>query len=153
MADVVKATMNLYESLSASLFPGSSRPAIYLDMAPQVASGSQLRPPYVILRDQGRVPEYFSSFGGIEGGGLVLEVYHNDLGTADSIASAIKYGGGTPSQRLGLDFGTLTLTTPLSHVVLKRTNERRYTASGPDLTGKYVYVVELTYRVVVGLSA
>lgn len=153
MADVVKAVMNLYESIPAAAFPGSSRPGIYLDAAPQTtAAGAQLRVPYVVLRDRGRQPEFFMSHGGIEAGTLVVEVYHTDLGTADLIAKAAKYGAGTPGQRQGLDFGTLTLTTPLSAVSLKRVGERR-AFSGVDKDGKNVYMVELTYRVVVGLSA
>lgn len=155
MADVVVAIKTLYESITASAFPGGTRPAMYFDEAPQTgAGGAQLRPgDYVVLRDRGRQPEYQSDHGATEFGTVVVEVYHTDLGTADLIAKAIKYGDGTPSQRRGLDFGDLAaLTTPLAKIHLKRTNERR-SLSGVSLSGANVYLVELTYEVAVQLLA
>lgn len=154
-ADVIKAVIDLYNAIPDAAFPNATQPGMYFEEAPAVdGSGTQLRPgDYVILRDKGgRRPEYFSNYGGFEGGTLSVEVYNVDLATADLVAKAIKYGSGTPSQRQGLDFGTLTLASPLSHISLKRTNERR-APSGLNRDGKPVYMVELTYRVVVGIVA
>lgn len=150
---VVVAAQSLYASLSASLFPGNSRPPMYFDRAPEItAAGAQLRPPYVVLVDPtGRTPEYLSNDGGTETGDLTLEVFAGELADVDQIVAAIKFGGSGPSTRAGFDWATLTLTAPYYHVSLRRTNERRYLVS-QDKDGKRVHGCTITYEVTTGLS-
>jgi hypothetical protein len=51
--------MQKYRSLTAANFPGGVRPEIYLDEAPQQkADGTQLFPPYVIVRDLSANPNW-----------------------------------------------------------------------------------------------
>lgn len=150
---VVAVVQDFYNTLTASNFPNSSRPKIYFDDAPVVDSGAQVYPPYVALEDTtGRMPQYQSDYGGWEDGEIALKVYAPQLGDVDAIVQAIKYNGGNPEDRSGLDFATLSLGSPLYSISVVRVLERRSFA-GYGKEGPRVHLCELHYKVVTGLSA
>ncbi len=155
---VVAAVLELYNSIPASAF-GGTRPPIWLNQAPRTDSaGSQLRPPYVILYDDGLRPEFDSSFGGIERGTLRIEVYANKIEasgeiTCNSVANGILWGGADPNDRDGLDFGALPLTGYRYEVNLMRTLDRTRYAGFQDRNDQRVHVREIQYAVIVGLKA
>lgn len=154
---VVAAVLELYGSISASAF-GGTRPPIWLNQAPQTdTDGSQRRPPYVILYDEGIRPEFDSSFGGIERSEIRLEVYANKVEatgeiTCNSVANGILWGGSAPNAHAGLDFGVLPLTGYRYRVNLMRTYDRTRYAGFLDKDGKRVHVREVRYALIVGLS-
>lgn len=146
------AAMSLYESLSEGLFPSAARPPVYLDKAPEVASGSQLRTPYVVVTDGGLQPEGRSDYGGPEAGSLTLQVFARSLGDVDLIVKAVKFGGREPEAKAGLDNSTLPIDPPYAPVSLIRTRERRSLA-GYDHEGQRVHSCEVEYAVTVELLA
>lgn len=154
---VVSAVLELYNSLNASVF-GGTRPPIWLNEAPRTdTAGSQLRPPYVVLYDEGLRPEFDSSFGGIERGTLRLEVFARYIEqsgqiSCNSVANGILWGGGAPGARLGLDGGTLPLTGYRYQIHLLRTLDRTRYAGFHDKDDQRVHVREIQYAVIAGIS-
>lgn len=155
---VPAAVIELYGTISATHF-GGTRPPIYLNEAPQTdTDGSQRRPPYVILSDDGFRPEYDSSFGGIAKGDIRIEVYALKLEasgeiTVNSITNGLRYGGGDPADRDGIDFGALPLTGVLYPVHLMPTSDRTRFSGLLDKDGKRIHVRELRYQVIYGINA
>lgn len=149
---IIAAVMTKFDALTAGGFPSSTVPPIYLD-EPPVVDGTQIRPPYVVLRDNGQTPVTEFERTTIEGCEFTMEVYYptaatnGPLADVDTAVNAIKRNGGTVGQGLGFDYGTLTdLTTPRSTHVIRRVKERRAYA-GFHFDGKRVYVCYLDYRV------
>jgi hypothetical protein len=153
-ASVVSAVRDKWAGLTAALFPGSAVPPLYFDYVPAAdSSGVQERPLYGVLRDDtGFAPEYQSDFGGIEVGELTVEVYADTLAAVDQAVKAVKWNGLAPSSRNGLDFCTLSLTSPYYPIVLKRVKERRAYA-GFNYLGQPAYACFLTYACVTGVTA
>lgn len=155
---VPAAVIELYGTISATHF-GGTRPPIYLNQAPKTdTDASQRRPPYVIVYDEGLRPEYDSSFGGIAKGELRIEVYARKLEatgeiTVNSVTNGLRYGGGDPADRLGLDFGTLPFTGVTYSIHLMPTYDRTSYAGFEDYEGKRVHVRELRYQVIYGIKA
>lgn len=155
----VASLIDLYNSITASHFGGSTRPPIYLGESPQVTSaGAQQNPPYVVLYDEGFRPEFNSSGGGIETGEVRLEVFALKLDaasdiTVDSIVRAILYGGSAPSAKAGFDWGTFSFESGSYRykVHLRRTFYRRSYA-GMDYQGQRCHMAEIRYECVVGIS-
>lgn len=157
----IAAIRDLYNSITATTFGGTTRPPISLGDAPQTTTtGTQLRPPYCVIRDSGFVPEFNSGSGGIEKGNVDIEVYADKLDgtgepTVDSIVRAIKWGdSGVPANKGGFDWGTLVFDTSGKYrsVSLRRTREKReYVALG--VTGQRVHKATLSYEVTVQLNA
>lgn len=147
MASTISAAMDKFDALTAAGFPSAAVPAIYLDEAP-AADGSQVRPPYAVIEDESESPD--NSFGEsvIEGGGFKLTLYYNSLADADTAALCVRRNGGTAAEKLGFDFGSLTLPSGFTLLSLVRTGSRRFFA-GYDRDGKRVHAVELTYKTTV----
>lgn len=154
---VPAAVIALYETISATHF-GGTRPPIYLNQAPRTdTDGSQRRPPYVILYDDGLRPEYDSSFGGIVRGDVRLEAYANKVEatgeiTVNSIVNGFRYGGGDPADRAGLDFGALPLTGVTYAIHLMPVSDQTRYAGFEDKDGKRVHVREIRYQVIYGIK-
>jgi hypothetical protein len=145
------AAMTLYDTLTASLFPSSTRSPIYFGKAPQATSAGQRRHPYVVLEDEGSTPEYQSDAGGPESGAFTLTVVADTLADVDRIVAAVKWNGLAPSSKAGFDEGALTLDNPLYHLSLRRTKEvRSYEADGKD--GPRVHRCVLSYAVEFGIA-
>lgn len=155
----VSSLIDLYNSITAAHFGGSTRPPIHLGEAPAVtAAGAQLRPPYVVLYDEGFRPEFNSSKGGVETGEIRLEVFALSLDaasgiTVDSITRAILYGGSAPGSAAGFDWGTFSFESGSYRykVHLRRTFYRRSYA-GFDYQGARVHKCEIRYECKVGIS-
>lgn len=151
---VIAAVMTKIDGLTAANFPGSSRPAVYLDQAPQASAGTQIRPGYLVLRDAGQTPAYLGFEGATnEVCEFELDVIYPDsaggLGAVDTACAAIKFNGGSKTAYLGLDLGTLSdLSAPRSTHQILRTKERRWLA-GYDADGRPVHACTLSYRVTV----
>lgn len=158
---VVGAVIDLYNSINAAHF-GGTRPPIFLGEAAQTTTtGAQQRVPYVVLYDDGIVPTFDSSYGGVEAGAIRLEVFALKVAavgevTLDSIVAGMKYGGTAPSAKLGLDFGAFTLTGYRYKISLRRTREQYsyagFTTQGPNGETARVHKCALAYRIVTGLS-
>lgn len=150
---VAHAIIQKYESLSASIFPDGVRPPIYFGEAPIASGGAMVRPPYVIIRDEGTRPEdNVSDAGAVEVGRVHLEVYALELGTVDAIVKAIRFGGQPPGNRAGLDWGTLSLDSPYTHMHLRRIIERRDYA-GWDYESRRVHTCRIDYEAMISLEA
>lgn len=144
MASVISAAMTKFDALTASNFPSSAVPAVYLDEAP-VADGSQVYPPYAVIRDEGESPENHFDQSVIETSRFTITLYYASLADADSAALAVRFNGGTPQQKSGFDFGTLTgLPTGFTIKSLVRTGSRRFYA-GIGKAGQRIHAVELSY--------
>lgn len=151
---IISAVLEKFRELAPANFPGGSRPDIYLDSAPLVASGDQVRPPYVVLRDNGQTPTYLEfERVTLEVCEFDLEIYYVDLGDCDTAAAAIRLNGSTRVLALGFDFGSLPALylSRESHQIL-RTRERRALA-GLSQSGARTHSVTLSYRVTIKESS
>ncbi len=149
MASAISAAKAKFDALAAAGFPSATRPKLYLDDAPLVQTGAQVRPPFAILVDEGEAPENVFDEAVVETTRFKLTLYYADLGDADTAALAVRRNGGTAQQAQGFDFGTLTgLPAGFTSMSLLRTASRRYlAANGQD--GGRVYAVELSYTATV----
>lgn len=155
----ISSLTDLYNSITASAFGGSTRPPIYLGDVPQTdTSGAQQRVPYCCMFDEGFRPEYVSDASAVETGIIRLEVYAVDLDaasgiTVDSIVRGIKFGGSAPPLKAGFDWGTFSFAAGsyLYKISLKRVSERRDYA-GFNYNSARVHKCELRYECKVGLS-
>jgi hypothetical protein len=149
---IISAVISKFEALTASGFPSSSRPPIYLDQAPLTDSaGAQENASggYVILRDNGQVPSGEFERTTFETCDFQMEVYYASLADVDTAVLAIKRNGGAVGAGSGFDFGTLSdLSSPRSTHEIRRTRETRRLA-GLSLAGARTYVCTLEYRVTV----
>lgn len=157
---VISALLELHASIAAGAFGGVTRPPMWLDSAPQTnAAGEQVRVAngYFVIHDDGFKPTYDSSFGGTEAGQIRVEAFAIPLGAAsgisvDSLVAGLKFGGYTPAQKAGFDHGAFSITGYNYKISLKRKLEKRGYA-GFDIDSKRVHRCELTYAIVIGLSA
>lgn len=148
MASVISAAMAKFDALTAAGFPSAAVPDIYLDEAPLV-DGAQKYPPYAVIRDEGESPENAFEQSVIETSRFTITLYYPSLADADAAALAVRFNSGTPQQKLGFDFGTLTgLPAGFSFKSLVRTAARRYFA-GYAKAGGRVHAVELSYTATV----
>lgn len=147
---IISAVMAKWDDLLAAGFPDGSRPAIYLDSAPLVADGSQVRPPYAVLRDNGQTPTYTDfERTTLEVCEFDLEIYYADLGDCDTAAAAVRLNGGTRADARGFDWGELAaLGLPRESYQIRRDRERREVA-GVGLDGKRVHRLTMSYTVTV----
>lgn len=144
---VIRAAIDLYETLTASNFPGGSRPPIHFDLAPQTTgAGAQLDLPYCVLKDGGVVPQFDTERNGIEPTQLTLEVYASTLADVDAVVKAVKWNGQDPGDGAGFDFGTLSLNAPAYHMALVRQKEQRFVAEGLGKSGQRVHGCRVSYK-------
>lgn len=141
---LIAGVQELYDTLTAANFPGSTRPSIYFDQGPQY-DGQQVRPPYVIIRDGGISSNHTFESDPIEGGDITLYVYADTLAHVDQIVKAIRWNGQTPRTRAGFDFGTVSLNSPLSFFHLVHKNEQRSIA-GIGVNGQRTHMATVVYE-------
>jgi hypothetical protein len=148
---VTAAVITKYESLTAANFPGSSRPRIDFGSAAQVVSGLQLRPPFVVLKDNGREVKILDfERNNLQIVRFVFEVYAASAGDVDTIVSAIRLNGGGVGAGSGFDYGTLSdLTSPRSTHQIIPTAEPRLLSSYLDKDGVRIHGATLQYQVTV----
>ena len=160
----ITAVQAAYDALTGSNFPGGSRwPGPYLDEAPTTdGAGSQVRPPYVVLRDLGATPEWtFTANAGSGTPGqhalvvaeFVIEAHALTLGDCDTAMAAILWNGAVPNNRAGVAFATFTLTTPLKGVSgpVPGKSQRGY-AGKTDRTGARVHYAKQWFKVKTAIS-
>jgi len=148
---IIAAVMDRVDGLPEGLFPGSVRPAVYLDMAPLTdGTGAQVHPPYLILTDHGTETVYDFERNVFETTELTLTAYADSLADADATCEALKYGPGDIDGAEGLDHCTLALAAAVgareSHSVI-RTGERAFLAPGLGRTGQRTHARELRYKI------
>lgn len=155
----VSSLRDLYNSIAAGAFGGTTRPPIFLGSVPtKDASGADQRVPYTEMTDEGFRPEYSSDGSAVETGTILLRVYAVDLDaasgvTVDSIVRAIKFGGSAPPVKAGFDWGSFTFAAGsfLYKISLRRLSERRDYA-GFNYNQSRVHMCELRYECKVGLN-
>lgn len=135
-------------------FAFTPKPTLYFAEAPyRDGSGNAVVPPYVVLVDEGTVPEYDFEYNPIETTRVRFEVYALGLALADAIASGIRYDGGAVAAQAGMDFAS---SLPLTGMTLKevvREREVRSVEKARDGSATDVYRVSMTYRVQVVRTA
>lgn len=144
---IIAAVMEKFDSFTASLFPGESRPPIAFDEMPQY-DGGQLRTTtgYIIVKDGGLQSQHTFESDPIEAGPVIFEVYADTLAHVDQCVNAIRWNGQTPRTRAGFDFGTLILNSPRSHMQMVHRSEQRAMV-GIGHTGQRVHYCAVTYDV------
>lgn len=147
---VIHAVMQFYDALPAAAFPGGVRPPIFFGMAPVASAGQMIRPPYVVVTDDGITPDYQTDGLSLETTSCRVEVYAEQLGVVDDIVTAIRFGGQPPAQRAGLDWAVLPLDPPYQPVQMSRTGEVRKEA-GWSYQGHRVYLCRLYYEALIEL--
>jgi hypothetical protein len=147
---VLAAVINKYEALNDALFPGG-KPPLYVGEAPIASAGTPVRPPYVVLIDDGQQPEPLTDASAIEVCRIRAEVYATALSTVDQIVMAIRHGGSSPAARQGIDHGALDLAAPYRWLDTIRRSERREYA-GWDYQAQRVHRCILQWDVMVELE-
>lgn len=146
MASVLDSLMTKYDALTASAFPDSTVPPLYQNRAPQISSGLQLRPPYVVFELIGQEDLLTFEADGIEDYRLIITAYATDQGDADQIIDAIRFNGQDPDQYAGFDstnsLAALTDATLLS-MVCRRPPSPSY--EGHGLSGVQVKKTVIEY--------
>lgn len=162
---VIANVIAKYGTLTASNFPDSSRPDIWLDEAPQEdGSGAQEKVPYAIIEDHGGDPKWTFPGGTQNGqnaivtGGFTISVWYpstelrDGLGDADQAIAAILWNGAVPAANSGIAFMTLDLASPLKGMsVVPSKDQRKY--AGFSFQGKPVYTVRQEFKTQVALGA
>lgn len=151
MATLLSAVMTKFDALTASAFPGSSRPSIYLDDAPLVDSSTQVRPPYVIATLEPGEAELTFESEMTEVTNLTLTAYYSSAGDLDTALSAIRFNGQSTSLNAGFDNGTLPALTDgtLLTILLQRPPSKRVSGYRDS---KPVHMGELRYEITVERS-
>lgn len=103
MASLMSGVIQTYNALTASGFPNSTRPSIFIDRAPEVVSGVQLYPPYLVVSlTAGEVLETFESLL-IEESRLKFVAFASSQADADQIIAAIRFNSQNLDQIAGFD--------------------------------------------------
>lgn len=149
--NVTAAVISRYEALTASNFPSSTRPRIDFGDAAQVASGTQIRPPYVVLRDEGRDVKVLDfERNNLTTVKFAFEVYAASLDDVNTTVAAIRWNGGTVGAGSGFDHGTLSdLTSPKSTHQILPTAAPELLTERLDKDGVRVHGAVLRYAVAV----
>ena len=115
---VIKAVMELYRSIPATAFPDDDRPEIYLDTAVESEGSTEVRLPYVIIRDGGQTPDWSAAVSDARfDGSFVLEFWYSGTDAMENAAAAqyaALWAGEDPLDKAGLALADLTpwLLTP-----------------------------------------
>ncbi len=153
MASILSAVLSKYDALDATQFPGGVRPPIYLELAPDVVDGLQIRPPYIVVNiGPGEELLTFES-DEIETSQLTMIPYDISVGSIDTTLNAIRFNGRPASENAGFDNGTLpdlTGGTLLSMLLTRTPGGRSY--SGMSRTGERVHMGRIEYTIQVQLS-
>lgn len=114
----IVAVENFYNTLDPTNFPNGTLPPIFLDDAPEETTPStteagEVRTPYVILKDGGEDPEWFSGTAkGVFHSTMTMEIWYDRLSDADDAWYAILWNGQPPISKLGLAFAELVWDSP-----------------------------------------
>ena len=148
-ASVIGALKERYET-----FTINSTAKLYFHEAPLVdGSGNQVNPPYVVLMDDGTEVAHEFEENPIETTRVRFEVYATTLASADSIASAIRYNGGTITAGSGMDSSESLPLTGMDHMNIDRLREQRWKEGARGTSATPVYRCSMQYEVVVKRTA
>ena len=157
---IIAGVIDFYNTLTAANFPSATRPAIWLDEAPQqTAAGAQQRLPYVIIQDNGGLPKwtFTSSVATTYGQNAIVEAdfsitaYAETLANCDTIMASILGNGSTPNARAGLAFAILSLNSPLKGMtIVPGFSQANY--AGFNYQGKRAYKLRQDFSAQASLS-
>lgn len=109
---IIKAVMELYRSIPATAFPDNSQPPIYLDAAVESEGSTEIRLPYVIIRDNGQTPDWSPGVSDARfDGGFTLEFWYsgdNAMENAAAAQYAALWGGEDPLDKAGIALANLS---------------------------------------------
>lgn len=135
------AVVDRYESLSGV-------PTLYSFDSPVSADGTQVLPPYAVIRDDGTVPSFDFEHTVVEVTELAITIYAATLANVDLYAERAKYNGGSTVAGLGLDFGALpTLTIPYSNLVVAPNGDRHFCVPATGNEAQRIHARELKYQI------
>jgi hypothetical protein len=149
---LVNACLLKWDALTAPLFPGGVRPAIYYAQAPATDSGgAQVQTTttgYAVLRHRGsRTRAYAFGVTSRENHDVEFEIFYPSLGDCLTAALAARLNGGTTQQRLGFDYGALPdLVAPYRLLALRPAGDAA-AMPGMGKTGAPVHSWLLRYRI------
>jgi hypothetical protein len=111
MASLTASIMTKIDGLTAAGFPGSTVPKPYLDRAPQVQTGLQLRPPYLTVSVVGTGDDLTFESDSVEMSRVTITAFAISQGDADQMIAAVRFNNQTAANNAGLDNGTLPALT------------------------------------------
>lgn len=147
---LIGALLSKYAALDPTGFPGAALAPIAFAQMPQTNSaGAQLSAEdgYVVLKEDSGQSEPLA-FGRTtnEKYDVTWEIFFVSLADCTAVAACIRFNGGTPAQRLGLDGGTLPDLTGATVRDIIHT-QTVPTMEGHGKTGKLVHCVRVHHRV------
>lgn len=148
-ASPISACLAKYDALT---FAG--KPDRYFQDAPR-SDGAQVRPPYVVISDEGATVRYDFEAVAWEVHRVRFDVYADTLAACDATLLGIKYDGQAFSARAGFELGTLALASPYAFKSCKRaggTAEQRRQEGQRGLTGQRTFSGRLVYEVTVSVG-
>lgn len=133
--------------LGTLTYPETLSGGVWLSEAPpRSATGTPVVPPYLVVTDEGTVPQFDLEYHPYETTTFAVDVYAPTLARADAIAHAVKYGGGALAAGAGLDFAQgLTVTNQAVKDVVRR-SERRSQETPRGADAGPVFKVSLKYE-------
>lgn len=142
-ASVIGAVIERYET-----FTINSTAKIYFHEAPlRDGTGEEVHPPYVVLKDDGTEIDFEFEEAPIERTRLRFEIYATSLASADSIASAIRYNGGSITAGSGMDHTKTLGLTGLDHMAMVRLSEQRWQEGDRWASASPVFRCQMVYEV------
>ena len=144
-ASVIAAVIERFNTLTFAAVPA---PKLWFDEAPlRDGAGATVTPPYVVLKDDGTVPDYDFELMSIEVTTFRFEIYAPGLAAADAIADVIRYGVGAIAAGMGFDFATTLEVTGQTLMQCVRDFEQRFQEADRGTDSKPVFRVRMRYRV------
>lgn len=149
---VIAAVQAKVAGLAVANFPGGVRPAVYFEEAPPVTTtGAQLHVDatgYVVVRHRDTRSRSYSFDGSTrEDTDLELEVFYPSLGDCRTAVNALRFNGGVPTNRYGLDYGTLPALDRNLRLLAVRPTGDRPGREQLGRTGQPVHSWTLSYRI------
>lgn len=145
-ASAVAAVISKYKSFT---FATSDHARIWFHEKPNTdGTPTAIAPPYSVIKDKGTSFSYTFEYVPIETTKIDLELYTNSLADVDAMIDVVRFNGGTPQQKLGLDNTTsLVLTNGRYNIEVGLKNIVRSLESQRGVTGSLVYKAVMSYEV------
>ncbi len=115
---------------------------------PVSVANAQVYPSYIVILDEGTVPDYEFEHTVSEVTTLTLMIYADTLDDVAALVEKVKYNGGAINAGLGLDFGTLpTLATNYGTLEVRRMSETYFAAQATGKSAQRIHGCRMGYRV------
>jgi hypothetical protein len=142
------ATMSVVGAVIDALQSFTNIPNVYSFDVPVQVAGTQIYPPYVVVRDNGTNTDYDYNYYPYEQTDLEILVYANTLAACEAIVEIVKYNGGSAMGQQGLDFGQLpSLATNYANLVVERKSEQYFAATATGNEAQRISGCRLRYIV------